>query len=863
MVPLELQLKNFMSYGEETTTLDLTDMHTVCLSGENGHGKSALLDAMTWALWGETRLGKQNQEQLIRLGADEMSVRLTFGLGAQRYRVLRQRSKRTGGQFWELQQDDGDGRWRPLTGVGAAETGKTIQALLRMSYDTFLNSAYLRQGRADEFVRQTPGRRKEILAEILDLGRYDELEERARLKTRESGSLAAECEQRLHVIDAAIAEEDGYRAQLADCVARAEKIASQIEGLETEIEKLALDRNALALKAEQIQGVRRDIESLSADIKRIEADIAAEERQIAEWRGLVDKRLAIVADYQKLCDARKQIEELQVKVDRAHEIDRKRLTLQGEIDAERTRLERDMAEADRDIDIIEQSEKTIADLTARLKDAAGQIAALEAAQARRELILSVELPEARILRNRRKDERDNLDRETNALQERLQNLANQTEVCSICGSPLPPSKIAVLESQCREELARNAASLKAVYAAGTEIKTTIDRLTAEQELLDRQIAAATGVRELAARDEQELARLRALRDGRKELERFRAQLAAQLSDRAYAQAQQNELSQLAQEYAQVAGASSMRNEINRLMRDLAPAEESFHRLSNAQSNIDLAEGRLSGHVARKQDLCDRLAERTRELAGFDDVDGKMRGIDGALSTLRAQRERAGAELNGVHADRGRAEGALAQIEGYRADKALKQKERDSHRRDEEIYKQLTVAFSKQGIPAIIIQNALPELEEDANQILERTTDGSLKVRISTTRSAKTRSAENASIETLEIQISDHLGTRPLELYSGGESFRISFALRIALSKLTARRAGARLQTLIIDEGFGTQDGKGREKLVESIMAIHDDFEKIIVITHIEELKDSFPSRVEVLKTSSGSQLTVTYGGDVG
>ena len=72
----------------------------------------------------------------------------------------------------------------------------------------------------------------------------------------------------------------------------------------------------------------------------------------------------------------------------------------------------------------------------------------------------------------------------------------------------------------------------------------------------------------------------------------------------------------------------------------------------------------------------------------------------------------------------------------------------------------------------------------------------------------------------------------------------------------ARRAGARLQTLVIDEGFGTQDGQGRERLVEAISAIRDDFEKIIVITHIDELKDAFPTRIDVWKTDEGSQVAI-------
>ena len=112
------------------------------------------------------------------------------------------------------------------------------------------------------------------------------------------------------------------------------------------------------------------------------------------------------------------------------------------------------------------------------------------------------------------------------------------------------------------------------------------------------------------------------------------------------------------------------------------------------------------------------------------------------------------------------------------------------------------------------------------------------------------------IEALDIKIADELGTRNYELFSGGEAFRINFAIRIALSRLLARRAGAPLPTLIIDEGFGTQDAVGIEKLREAITAIQDDFEKILVITHIEELRDAFPARIDVVKTPDGSVISL-------
>jgi exonuclease SbcC len=94
------------------------------------------------------------------------------------------------------------------------------------------------------------------------------------------------------------------------------------------------------------------------------------------------------------------------------------------------------------------------------------------------------------------------------------------------------------------------------------------------------------------------------------------------------------------------------------------------------------------------------------------------------------------------------------------------------------------------------------------------------------------------------------------MFSGGEAFRVNFAIRLALSRVLAHRAGARLQTLVIDEGFGSQDADGRQRLVEAINMVSAEFKKILVITHLEELKDAFPARIEVSKATTGSRVEV-------
>jgi len=182
-------------------------------------------------------------------------------------------------------------------------------------------------------------------------------------------------------------------------------------------------------------------------------------------------------------------------------------------------------------------------------------------------------------------------------------------------------------------------------------------------------------------------------------------------------------------------------------------------------------------------------------------------------------------------------------------------QREELARQAGLYKQLEKAFSKDGVPALLIEQALPQIEAKANEVLDRLSGGNMTVRFVTQSSYKDKRREDLR-ETLDIQISDSAGPRDYEMFSGGEAFRVNFAVRLALSEVLAQRAGARLQTLVIDEGFGSQDAMGRQRLIEAINLVRQDFAKILVITHIDELKDAFPNRIEVEKSGRGSTLRV-------
>jgi exonuclease SbcC len=268
---------------------------------------------------------------------------------------------------------------------------------------------------------------------------------------------------------------------------------------------------------------------------------------------------------------------------------------------------------------------------------------------------------------------------------------------------------------------------------------------------------------------------------------------------------------------------------------------------------------IDGEVHR---LASEIQDRQNELEGLRTQYAALESTLGSEGGGREDLERAEAEVrllreqeNQLRDEVGAARQRVEVLDTLR----LRQEEyRTEHERLQlqiADHRTLERAFGREGVPTLLIEQALPQLETKANELLDRLSDGQMSMRFVTQASYKDRKREDRK-ETLDILISDPSGVRTYEMFSGGEAFRVNFSIRLALSEILARRKGARLQTLVIDEGFGSQDAQGRQRLIEAINLVKPDFAKILVITHLEELKDAFPNRIEVEKSDQGSTLRV-------
>jgi exonuclease SbcC len=330
-------------------------------------------------------------------------------------------------------------------------------------------------------------------------------------------------------------------------------------------------------------------------------------------------------------------------------------------------------------------------------------------------------------------------------------------------------------------------------------------------------------------------------EGREKGEAYRANL-KEMQDH---EVELKELRQRVEQTERATTAERTRHErrAEALERERMEAERSLPTEQEALAETDKA---MADMRVVLDDNTRKRQEIASDIEGLPRVEADLEQAEGLHRTLREREQTLQNKLVEIQAGLRR----CAQLEKEKEENAAALR---ALVEEKSIYDELSAAFGKRGIQAMIIESALPELEEEANLLLGRMTDNRMHLKIESQRDTK----KGDTIETLEIRISDELGTRSYEMFSGGEAFRVDFALRIALSRLLANRAGAPLPTLIVDEGFGTQDSGGRERLVEAINSIQDDFEKVLVITHIEEIKDAFPVRIEVRKTEEGSVFSLS------
>ncbi len=844
MIPHKLRLQNFLSYRDSLESLDFSSMHLVCLVGENGHGKSALLDAITWALWGRARTN--SDDDLMHTGSAEMQVEFEFDLAGQRYNVIRKRmvSGRSRKSELELAIWDAAGAaWQPLTEPNLRLTQDRITAILRMDYDTFVHSAFLKQGEADAFTRKTPGERKGILAAILNLKQYDEYADAAKQRSKLAEAEAVALEREVQRMDQEIAQRPLYEEQVRTTTlaeTRAKLDLTEAERVET----------AARLEIQALLGKQAEREDLGRRLTQALADHRDTEKQ---WRSfqvrlqgvdtLLAEREAITAGFAALQAARREEALWSERLRARRPLEQQIQQGQRSLLEAKAHLESELRLARREMEESQRRAQGIADREGERAQTAAEIGHLEdvqaRSQARREQGALLTADRARL-----EQDRSRIQNEGDTLRERLDMLrAGEASVCPVCRQPLDAGGRQHLEQEYDQQLAALREQYRDAAERIKQIGADLQAIQAEMQATERDLRRLPALQRRRAELEAALQEAHVAGEALPQQQARVTALTQQLEQGDYAREVQAQLAALDAEMARLDYDETAHRQVQTALANLAGFERKQHDLETALEQSDdlrLQVQNAEARWQREEDALGRDRERLR------DLDGQVAALPGLQTQARTLGQKA-AELRRQWEDAtGRLAAAQQRLQSCEAlvpERLQKLRELGQSREQASRYRHLHEAFGPGGVQAMIIEAALPELEAEANRLLLRLSDGRMNVRLKTQRDLKSGGVR----ETLDIILSDELGSRPYEMFSGGEAFRADLALRIALSRLLARRAGAALQTLFLDEGFGTQDAHGRENLVEAIHMIKDEFALVLVITHIDELKEQFPVRIQVLK----------------
>ena len=270
MIPIELRIRGFLSYRREVV-LNFEGFHTACISGHNGAGKSSLLDAMTWALFGRAR---RNDENVIHLKEDVAQVSFTFAYEGNVYRVMRTNPRGKTTQL-EFQIQQADGGWKPLSERSLRETDARIRQLLGLDYETFVNAAFFLQGEADSFTRMKPAARKKVLSNILGLEQWEVYRQRTRTRMQS-------LERQIEDIGRRIAEKE---AELAEKPAREQAVA-RIQGELADVQQAREAKEEALLAMQQIQAVleenRKSVAAADSNLHTVRRELNALQTRLAQ-----------------------------------------------------------------------------------------------------------------------------------------------------------------------------------------------------------------------------------------------------------------------------------------------------------------------------------------------------------------------------------------------------------------------------------------------------------------------------------------------------------------------------------------------------------------------------------------------------
>jgi len=777
---ISLEIENFRQH--KSTKIEFLPGVTGII-GKNGSGKTTILEAIAWALYGGAAVRGTNETVRSHAaeGGGPVEVALVFGLGPHTYSVTR-RLDASGRTTANLAVD------RIPSRTGFKEVTEAITKLLGMDYQAFFTSFFTAQKEL-EFMRGMEGRQR--AAAISRMLGFERLV-RARDRTNQD---RLGLQREIEGLERGLGDPQEMKrrkAEAREAVAAAEKTvagAGEREGKATEeVERLKPLRDLSEQKARMHAELVRRL-----DLDRAEEKRAAERAQAlsAELAALGERQKELEALAPRLDEYRKAGEEYR-KLAELQKHEARRREIQGQLGAtaecERT-LEERIAGLAAAPDDLARAEESLGALERQIEEVDARVSAEREAYLAARHRADAELAEVSA-------QLDEVSEKRAAIEQ-----AGKDGKCPTCERPLAdelPKVLAGFDSQLAKLAARGEKLRKTLTGLERE-PDSLSALVTLRRALDEQREEKRREREAASARKSELAGCeRDLQMKRTEAQSLKAELEKLPSG--FDQARFAELREIGDKLRPVREKEiEIRAALDRRPAVEADLEREEQALTRVRADIEQSEAAVA-------ELAFSHEEHERLIAAFEAASAGHN-----LASIEAERARG---------DLRAAQAALSAAEAEEQSYKSKEAELRDKRRKRLYLQSLAEAFDK--LRTDLSSRAAPELAAAASDLLSDMTDG--------------RYATLEISEDYEARVRDDGEEK--RVISGGEQDVVNLALRLAVSRMIADRAGQDLSLLVLDEVFGSLDDIRRENVAALLQTLKSRFEQIVLITHVESIHDA-------------------------
>ena len=834
MILNSILLHNFKKYKKTKISLGNS---MIGIFGNNGAGKSSLFEAVTWSLYGvaQSMEGREGvkQQDLIRDGQEEMGVEVEFSLPGHQYRVARYLNIKRGvkSRLWI------DGK---LQAQKSREVISRVEEILGVNVKGFVSSSFIRQKELDLITSAIASERKKLINRLFNLRIYEKYEETAKNSKKEKENEHRFVKKQIEDQEKELEKLPQKEMDLKDLQKTVEELYRQYSTVKAHAQSIKDSYVSIEEENRRYMDCKSRLELIKKDMEAIQHNIKEKERELGEIEKAFQRKKMIEPEYTLVLKLRERLAPLEDAKKRYDEKMRLIQNLEIELTVTRKNLKGRITDCQKEIrDFNEEKEKL------------------------KETTRNVEMIKEKIMQygdipSQIEEELDKVnklkDRETDLIAERAQHIGKISELtnelmniqsigigapCPTCKKPLEESHYEKLCSQYRKEIAQEEKAkgkldgrLNLLSEMKRESQSRVDGLKKEEKNLE----------ELKLQEKEYLKaeiRLetitRNIEDREKKINECREHIEKLMDKDHEIEALKEEIKLLQfnpEEY------ESIKKDIDahaHIEREMIQLEERISKKDSIITSILSLREKL-----KKSD--EKMKESEREFNELKDIPEKFEEIKRKRDDIIQKEMQISQEYTQKKTQHEERKKELGRLQELKEDLKKKIENKKEIEQMIIIYGVLQEAFKQ--IPVQVQSRLRPRIRKETSELLNEITDGKYPY---------------INLEK-DYSLTVYYDGKyyPISRFSGGEKDLINLCLRVGISRvlvsLSAQRNFARIQSLFLDECFGSFDIERRNNLLSALNQLRKYFAQIIVISHIEDIKEALPESFYVEETADGTSI---------